>query len=199
MEGLSYAIDKASGEGQLQGCKISRTASSVSHLLFADDSFLFFKGTVEEATNVKALLINYEKCSGQSVNFQKSGVFFSANIRRDLQHQISNVLEVHNDLSNTKYLVLPSLVGRSKKQVFGFLKDKVSAKIQTWQPKPISRAGKSILVRNIAQAIPAFTMSCFFLPKTLCQELERKFNNYWWSSGKTDRRGLNWLSWKNMS
>lgn len=145
------------------------------------------------------MLNNYEKCSGQSVNFLKSGIFYSANVRRDLQHQLSSVLGVFNDLSNSKYLGLPSLVGRSKKRVFGYLKDKASTRIQSWQPKPISRAGKSVLERNVAQAIPSYTMPCFLLPKTLCQELERKFNNYWWSSGKVERKGLNWLSWRNMS
>lgn len=32
---------------------------------------------------VKALLNMYEKNSGQSVTFQKSGVFFSLNVRRE--------------------------------------------------------------------------------------------------------------------
>lgn len=63
----------------------------------------------------------------------------------------------------------------------------------------MSRAGKTILIRNVAQAIPSYCMSYFLLPKTLCQELERKFNNYWWSSGTGDRRGINWLSWNNVS
>lgn len=135
----------------MYGCCISPLAPITSHLLFADGSFLFFKGTVEEAANAKALLNNYAKCSGQSINFQKSGVFYNANVRRDLQEQLSSVLGVSNDLSNSKYLGLPSLVGHFKKRVFGYLKEKASARIQSWQTKPISRAGKSVLVRNVAQ------------------------------------------------
>lgn len=67
--------------------------------------------------------------------------------------------------------------------MFGFLKERASKRIQGWQSKPISRAGKSILIRNVAQSIPSYCMSCFLLPKSMCQELERMFNNYWWSSG----------------
>lgn len=74
---------------------------------------------------IKTLLINYEKASGQAVNLQKSGVYYSANVHQRKQLKLSNILGVTNDLSHGKYLGLPSLVGRSKKSVFGFVKDKV--------------------------------------------------------------------------
>lgn len=71
-------------------------------------------------------------------------------------------------------------------------------RIQGWQNKPLSHAGKTILIRNVAQEIPAYTMSCFMLPKTLCQEIETMFNKFWWQSSAGGGRGLNWLSWSNM-
>lgn len=63
----------------------------------------------------------------------------------------------------------------------------------------MSRAGKAVLLRNVAQAIPAYTMSCFLLPKSLCQELQRKLNSFWWGSGNSANRGIRWLAWENMS
>lgn len=80
VEGLSNILDRAINSGDLHGYRIAPSAPSVSHLLFADDSFLFFKGTTEEAHKIKSILSLYEKWSGQSVNYLKSGVFFSANI-----------------------------------------------------------------------------------------------------------------------
>lgn len=183
VEGLSSALDEASNNGEIHGCKICPAAPTVSHLLFTDDSFLFFQGTSQEANNIKRLLMKYELCSGQSVNFQKSGVLFSANVRRDKQVEISNILGVYNDITHTKYLGLPSLVGRSKLSVFGYLKDKARKKIQSWQAKPISQAGRTVLIRNVAQAIPSYSMPSFLLPESLCQDLEQMFNNYWWKSG----------------
>ncbi|KAL8148945.1 hypothetical protein AgCh_006084 [Apium graveolens] len=136
----------------------------------------------------------------KSVNFQKSGVYFIANVRRDKQRELSSILGVYSDLSNTRYLGLPSLVGKSKKRVFSFLKDKATKRIQGWKVKPISQAGKTVLIRNVAQAIPSYSMSCFLIPKTLCQELERMFSNYWWRSGRSnDQKGVNWLAWSGMS
>lgn len=85
-----------------------------------------------------------------------------------------------NDISSSNYLGLPMLIGRSKKRVFGFLKEKVTKRMQSRSAKPISRAGKTVLIKNVAQSIPSYCMSCFLLPKTLCEEIERMFNKYWW-------------------
>lgn len=60
-EGLSNAIDVTSSNNEISGCQICESAPVVSHLLFADDSFLFFKASTVEATNVKSLLVSYGK------------------------------------------------------------------------------------------------------------------------------------------
>lgn len=159
----------------------------------------FFRASNEEANNIVALLKDYEVRSGQAVNLQKSGVFFSANVDLERRDELSEILGVHNDLRDSKYLGLPSLVGHSKKRVFSFVKEKVWKKIQGWKSKPISRAGKAVLIKNVAQSIPSYCMSCFLLPKSMCQEIERMLNKFWWNSGSTERKGINWLSWDAMS
>lgn len=104
VESFSNAIDEALSNGMIQGCQISPTAPTISHLLFADDGFLFFQANIDEATSVKNLLMNYEKCSGQSVNFQKSGVFFSSNVAEAKRREISQILGVQVDIKNTSIL-----------------------------------------------------------------------------------------------
>lgn len=48
VEGLSTLIRHAKAEGVIHGVKISRNAPIISHLLFADDYFLFFKVSPNE-------------------------------------------------------------------------------------------------------------------------------------------------------
>lgn len=64
VEGLSNMLDKAEEDRTINGCQIAPSAPIVSHLLFADDSFLFFKATVEEATSIKGILESYAVMSG---------------------------------------------------------------------------------------------------------------------------------------
>lgn len=199
VEGLSRSIKKSAEEGQIKECRIHEHAPAITHILFADDSFIFCKATTEEVRVIKLILQKYEAQSGQTINFQKSGIYFSANVRTDKQEELKNILEVHNDLSGGKYLGLPSLIGRSKKKVFTFLKDRLWNKIQGWSSKCLSKAGKAVLLRNVAQAVPSYAMSCFLVPKSLCIELERMMNSFWWGSKNNGRKGIKWLSWTNMS
>lgn len=99
-----------------------------------------------------------------------------------------------NDLTKSNYLGLPSLIGRLKKAVFKFVKEKVEKKIKSWNAKILSRAGKAILIKSVAQTIPVYMMSCFMLPKSLCKEMEVLMNKIWWKSGTDNNKGVNWLS-----
>jgi hypothetical protein len=69
------------------------------------------------------ILKTYEEASDQEINLTKSEVFFSRNISRAAQEDLSNIMGVRHMLGTEKYLGLPSMVGRSKnhslKTVFG--------------------------------------------------------------------------------
>lgn len=90
------------------------------------------------------------------------------------------MLGMYNDHSAGHYLGLPSLIGRSRKKAFQFIKNKMWRRIKGWSSKCLSRAGKAVLLQNVAPAVPTYAMSCFLFPKLLCQELERMMNSFWW-------------------
>ena len=71
------------------------------------------------------------------------------------------------------YLGLPSLVGRSKSNTFAQLKQRVANKVSGWKEKILTPARKEVLIKSVAQAVPSYTISCFLLPKNLCDELTR--------------------------
>ena len=78
------------------------------------------------------------------------------------------------------YLGLPTLVGRAKYQTFSFLKGRVWKKIQEWKGKMLSRAGKEVLIKVVAQSIPTYTMGVFLLPVKLYNELNSMCARFWW-------------------
>ena len=47
-EGLFAMLQQAEVCGDLHGCRISRGAPSISHLLFVDDNFFFFNASKQE-------------------------------------------------------------------------------------------------------------------------------------------------------
>ena len=72
-----------------------------------------------------------------------------------------------------KYLGLPSLVGRHKNVSFDYIKERAWRKLQGWEEKLLSQAGREVLIKAVVQVIPTFTVSCFKLPMGLCDEIEK--------------------------
>ena len=48
VEGIYTMLQQAEACGDLHGCRISRDTPSISHLLFANDSFFFFNASKQE-------------------------------------------------------------------------------------------------------------------------------------------------------
>ena len=102
---------------------------------------------------------------------QKLLCFFSTKTSREVQEEIkvrfgAQVIEQHE-----KYLELPSLMGRNKKASFSDIKDKLSKKLAGWKGKLLSKAAKEALIKAVAQVIPTYTMSCFKISDSLCDNL----------------------------
>lgn len=76
-EALTSLINKAKERKLINGLKLNVRCSFISHLLFADDSLLFFKANKDEAQAIKQLLVDYELLSGQTIGFQKSSLTVS--------------------------------------------------------------------------------------------------------------------------
>ncbi|XP_074355726.1 uncharacterized protein LOC141695374 [Apium graveolens] len=196
-EGLSSIIRRNEEVGLLHGCKIARGAPTISHLLFADDCYFFFRATKTEANIMKRILGRYESISGQMINYTKSSVNFSSNTigrdRRDACQQLG-VNEVQNP---GKYLGMPMCVGRRKAATFSFLSDKINQKLQLWQNQTLSKAGKVTLLKTAAQVVPNFWMSMLLIPLEVSDRIEKSMNAFWWGSGNSGR-GIKWISWERL-
>ena len=133
-EGLSALIHEAARNQCLIGPR-------VTHLFFANDSILFCKVTPDECQVLKLILRRYEEASGQKINTDKSSVFFNLNTSQDIKNEIFNILGPMQNSKHTKYLGLPSFIGRSKTQVFSILKERIGQKLVGWKGKLLSIGG----------------------------------------------------------
>lgn len=91
------------------------------------------------------------------------------------------------------YLGLPSCIGRRKVEIFRYIRDKVWKRLQGWNQKLLSRAGKEILFKIVAQAMPNFAMIVYLLPLELCRDLEKMMNSFWWGTRGNGSGGINWM------
>ncbi|XP_065621164.1 uncharacterized mitochondrial protein AtMg00310-like [Quercus suber] len=111
-----------------------------------------------------------------------------------MKDQIKAILGVPAIQQYEKYLGLPALVGRAKKQSFIYIKERVWKKLQGWKEKLLSQAGRKVLIKSVIQAILTYTMSCFKLPKGLIKELEIMICKFWWGYSGGNRK-IHWVKW----
>jgi len=88
---LSSLIRDAELRGELTATKVCRRAPSVSHILFTDDCFLFFKADENQVNVMKNILSTYELASGQAISLPKSEIFCGRNVPDSLKHTITNI------------------------------------------------------------------------------------------------------------
>jgi hypothetical protein len=168
---------------------------SINHLLSVDDSLLLLKINDGSAQCLQNILSLYEDCSGQIINKEKASIMFSRNTNDAEKQELMASLDIGSEVRNEKYLGLPVYIGRSKSKTFAYLKDRVWKRIQGWKKKLISKAGKEILIKPVAQAIPTYAMSCFDLTKTLCDEIRAMVFRFWWAQMDRDN-SLHWMAWE---
>jgi len=196
-EAFSCLLNAAEARGELTGVKICRGAPSINHLLFADDSLLLFQINDQSAGHLQNVLSLYENCSGQLVNKDKSSVMFSKNTSEEIKSAFMLSLDLAAETLNEKYLGLPVFIGNSKVKTFSYLKDRVWKRIRGWKEKLLSKAGKEVLIKAVAQAIPSYAMSCFDITKTLCDQIGAMTCRYWWSVQDKENK-MHWLSWEQL-
>ncbi|XP_026435525.1 uncharacterized protein LOC113333230 [Papaver somniferum] len=118
MEALSRTLSHAKDLGIISGVQICKNALSINHLIFVDDCMVFCKANPTEAQNLKNILNIFGDTSGQLINFNKSGIFFSKDTDPALMLHICNLLGVQALPLNDKYLGSPLFTHRSKIQSF---------------------------------------------------------------------------------
>ena len=133
------------------------------------------------------------------MRLQKSEIFCSRNVLTTYHNNIASILDLHAVLGTGKYLGLPSMIGRSKKSTFNFIKDRIWKKISSWSSKSLSKASREVLIKFVLQSFPTYFMSLFTLPASLCDEIERIMNSFWWGYSGGQSKGINWLSWDELS
>jgi hypothetical protein len=101
-------------------------------------------------------------------------------------------------LGTSNYLGLPSMIGRKKKEVFAYIKDRIWKRINSWRGRALSRAGKEVMIKSVLQAIPSYIMSIYLLPEGTIKDIERMMNSFWWGGG-TNNNGIKWLAWDRMT
>lgn len=83
------------------------------------------------------------------------------------------VCSSYNLTQNIKYLGLPFMIDRSKKEIFCYLHDRVWTKLNSWNEKTLLQATKEVLIKSVISGHP-----CLYYVRFSSPSLHDKFH-YW--------------------
>ena len=72
---LALIINRAKADDQIRGVIPHLLDDGLSILQYADDTIIFFDHDLEQAKNLKLLLVAFEQLSGLKINFHKREIF----------------------------------------------------------------------------------------------------------------------------
>lgn len=190
-------LRKAACEGDLQGVQACRGAPELTHLFFADDNIIYCGAEEKNCRTLANIFSVYEKASGQKINTDKSSVYISPNVQEEKAAVLMNCLGIYKVMREEKYLGLPMTLGKSKSSFFGDIKDRIWKRMQGWKERMLSKAGREVLIKSVAQSIPNYAMSCFMFPGCVLKGIRSIISNFWWGQKKEERK-LHWVGWNKM-
>ncbi|KAF7815029.1 reverse transcriptase [Senna tora] len=101
---LSCALSKLQEAGIVKGIKVAREAPAVNHLLYADDSIMFFKADLESCHHLFSTVSKFGDFSGLRLNQGKCEVKFSPNTTHRFAKMMAAILHSKTTNKISKYL-----------------------------------------------------------------------------------------------
>jgi hypothetical protein len=194
-EGLTKVLQRAVFLEELRDLKICRRAPGISHLLFADDSLLFFEANATQASVIKAATAIFEVGTGQLINPSKCSVLFNVSCPTETQENIKDILEVDHSSFEEKYLGLPTPEGRMKAARFQPIKQRFRKRLCDWSEKYASMAAKEVLIKSVAQALSVFVMGVFKLSDGFHDDYSKMIRRFWWGE-EENKKKVHWAAWE---
>lgn len=149
-EGFTTLLKRLGGAQVDRGIRVSNNSPWINHLLFADDSLIFMNAKEDNAHKLNRVLRIYEDCSGQSVNREKSSIYFSPSTSDPVRQRLKVILGISVEAFNERYLGLPTATGRITSGTFEHLRERIGSQLQGGIERMISCAGREVRLKSVA-------------------------------------------------
>ena len=80
---------------------------------------------------------------------------------------------------------MPTINGRVTKQTFQGVSDRIDKRLAGWRGRILSLAGRATLVSSTLETISFYAMQTTKLPRSLCDECDKKARLFLWDGNAT--------------
>jgi hypothetical protein len=181
MEAFSKLFSITVQRGFLSGFSVGSNSNGViniSHLLFADDTLVFYGVSVNHLFYLRMLLLSFEPVSGLKINLDKSMLVPVGLV--DNMDELVGILGCGVSSLPLKYLGLllgaPFKTKSSWDQVVG----KTEKRLASWKRLYLSNGGRVILIKSTLSNLPTYFLSLFHIPSSVAIRIEKLHRDFLW-------------------
>ena len=193
MEALSCLINRVVEGNYLSGSRIANGRSeelAISHLLYADDTFLFCEADKDRLKFLSWILMWFEAMSGLKINLNKSEIIPIGPMAK--VEELASELGCKVGSLPTSYMGLPLGAKHKALGVWDSVEERFRKRLASWKIQYISKGGMVTLICNTLSSLPIYYLSLFHMPQKVCAILERMQRQFLWVGGATLIRKSLW-------
>jgi hypothetical protein len=181
MEALSKLLDKAIVGNFLTGFSVGGGPSasiSVSHLLFADDTLIFYDADPSQLLFFRLVLTWFEAIYGLRINLGKSELVSVGDVA-DIE-ELAGLLGCKTSALPMKYLGLPLGAHFKSKGIWDPIIEKMERRLVGWKRMYLSKDGRLTLIKSTLSNFPIYFLSLFPIPVSVAKCIEKIQRDFLW-------------------
>ncbi|KAF1899534.1 hypothetical protein Lal_00019662 [Lupinus albus] len=177
---INRGISQLAAHGRLSPIVGPSGLKTPTHVLYADDILIFYKGLKSNLLALNSLIKDYDQASGQHINSAKCKFYtFNGTTRRT--SNLTTILGLNAGNLTLNYLGVPLFRGKPRRMRLQPIVDKIIAKLATWKDLALSIMGRVELI--------------YVWPSILIKVLDCYIINFIWY-GDTKIRKIVTVAWK---
>lgn len=195
MEVLSRMLKKTIVGGLLKGFQVDRLDASgvcVSHLLYADDTILFYDAVPEQLLYIRMILTCFEAVTGLKVNMNKSEIVPIGEVTGI--DDLAALLSCHVGSLPLQYLGMPLGASYKALGIWNPIIEKIERRLAGWQKLYLSKGGRLTLLKSTLSSMPTYFMSLFPISVSVAKQIECLQRNFLWG-GMGDVHRFHLVGW----
>jgi hypothetical protein len=195
MEALSRMLYASMRQGLLSSFSVGirgNEALVVNHLLFADDTLIFWRAQAEHVRNLRCTFLCFEAVSGLRINLGKSELVPIGEVE-DVE-SLAHILGCRIGSLLMTYLGMPLGASFKSISIWNGVIEKVERRLASWKKLYSSKGGRVTLIHNTLSSIPSYYLSLFPIPVNVAKKLERLQREFLWN-GMDDETKFHLVNW----
>ena len=159
----------------------------VSHLLFADDTFLFCDAEVEQVLHVRLLLFCFQAVTGLKVNIAKNEMVPIGEVNN--VQALVEILGCRVGALPMTYLGMPLGAPHKSPSIWNPILEKFERKLAGWKKLYLSKGGRLTLLKSTLSNLPTYFLSLFTIPTHVANKIKKLQRDFLWGDSKTHLLG----------